>query len=179
MKKTIVSVPARIFTFLVLLAMIACLCTPVAVAQKGCMVLDIPAGPETGNFQTGIWYAEGPAFLGREPAYVKIFVRDSGGDPRGKKGNNFQGTETALYDFGKGDMFQTAISYVVVHNNDPSKFYLNAVEKIIPGSGTGRFLHATGTITTHGPFGISDWNTMDGWATFTSHGAVCGVIPAP
>ena len=175
MRRSIVTLPARILTFLALLAMIAWLCTPVAVAQKGCMVFDVPAGPETGNFITGRWFAEGPAFLGKDRVYVKIWVRDSGGDPRGKKGNNFQGTEVALYDFGNGDMFQTAISYVVEHNNDPSKFYLNAVEKIILGSGTGRFVHATGTITTHGPFGVSDWTTMDGWATFTSHGAVCGV----
>ena len=60
-----------------------------------------------------------------------------------------KGTETALYDFGKEGTFRTTISYVVEHNNDPSKFYLNAVEMIVPGSGTGRFVRATGTITDH------------------------------
>ena len=64
------------------------------------------------------------------------------------------------------------------NNNDPDKFYLNAVETIIPGSGTGRFANATGTLTTHGNFGISDWITMDGWAIFTSHASVCGASSA-
>lgn len=177
MRISIVTAPARILAFLALLAMLACLCTPVAFAQKGCMVFDMPAASKTGNLITGKWYAEGPAFLGRDPVYLKIFVRNTGGDPLGKKGNNFQGTEVALYDFGNGDMFQTDISYLALHGNDPSKLYLNAVGKIILGSGTGRFVHATGTITTHGPLGVSDGTTMDGWATFTSHGAVCGVDP--
>ena len=161
--------------FTAFLAMIAMVCSPAALAQKGCTAFDMPAGPEYGNFISGVWYAEGSAFLGHEQLYVKISVQDHGGFVLGKKGNVAKGTEDALYDFGHNDTFRTTISYVVEHNNDPDKFYLNAVETIIPGSGTGRFAKATGTITDHGSFGISDPVTMDGWAIFTSHGAICGV----
>jgi len=143
--------------------------------KKGCAAFDIPAGPEYGNFISGVWKAEGPAFLGKEKLYAKISVQDFGFFPLGKKGNTAKGTEIAYYDFGDGNTFHTSITYTVEHNNDPDKFYLNAVETIIPGSGTGRFAKATGTITDHGSFGISDPVTMDGWAIFTSHGAICGV----
>jgi hypothetical protein len=163
----------RLGIFIGCLAIMALVYPPTALAQ-GCAAFDIPSGPEYGNFNTGIWYAEGPAVLGHEAMFVKISVQDLGAFPLGQKGNTMKGTETAVYDFGSGDTFQTAISYVVEHNNDPAKFYLNAVEKIIPGSGTGRFAGATGNITTHGAFGISDWVTLEGWAFFTSHGSVCG-----
>lgn len=168
----------RLVIFTAVLAMMAVVCTPAVLAQKGCAAFDMPAGPEYGNFITGFWYAEGHAFLGHEQLYLKISVWDTGGSVRGQKGNVMKGTETALYDFGKEGTFRTTISYVVEHNNDPSKFYLNAVEMIVPGSGTGRFVGATGTITDHGPFGISNSETMDGWAIFTSHGAICGASSA-
>lgn len=164
--------------FLVFVAAMGLLGTPAALAQKGCAAFYIPTGPEYGNFITGVWKAEGPAFLGKEDLYVKVSVQDLGYFPLGKKGNTAKGAEIATYDFGSGNRFQTSIEYVVVHNNDPDKFYLNAVETIIPGSGTGRFAKATGALTTHGDFGITDWATMDGWAFFTSHGSVCGAGPA-
>jgi len=65
-----------------------------------------------------------------------------------------------LDDFGEGNSFRTAITitYVVEHFNDPDKGYLNAVEPIIPGTGTGRFSNASGQ--------------------FTTHGSICGVSPA-
>src|SRR6516164_726059 len=138
--------PTRVVMFTALLAMMAMMCTPAALAQKGCVAFNIPAGPEYGNFITGFWYAEGSAFLGHEQLYLKISVWDAGGSVRGQKGNIMKGTETALYDFGKDGTFRTTISYVVEHNNDPDKFYMNAVEVIMPGSGTGRFVGATGTI---------------------------------
>jgi hypothetical protein len=164
-----------IVTFLAVLAVTATVCAPVAQAQNGCMPFYLPAGPESGNFITGYWYAEGPVFLGKEELYVKVSIWDNGdGRGLGKKGNTFKGTERALYDFGNGDTFSTTISYVVEHNNDPDKFYMNALENIVPGSGTGRFKGATGQIADHGPFGISNWVTMDGWAVFTAHGTICG-----
>jgi hypothetical protein len=155
--------------------MTATVCVPWAQAQNGCMPLYLPPGPETGNFITGYWYAEGPVFLGKEVLSVKIYVWDNGGVGMGKKGNNYQGTETSFYDFGNGDTFWTTISYVVQHNNDPDKFQMDAIEKIVPGSGTGRFKGATGQLSDHGTFGISDWGTMDGWALFTARGSICGV----
>jgi hypothetical protein len=173
-----VNKPMRALLFIVLFSLIAMVCTPAALAQKGCAAFDIPAGPEYGNFATGVWKAEGWASLGHEHLYVKISVQDLGGSTLGKKGNVSKGTELAFYDFGNGDTFQTLVSYVVEHNNDPDKFYLNAVETIIQGSGTGRFAKATGTLTDHGPFGISNLDTMDGWAILTTHGSICGAGPA-
>ena len=167
--------PWLLVMFAVLLALV---CTPSALAQKGCEPFYVPAGPEYGNFITGIWYAEGPAFLGHEQLYVNLLVQDLGYLALGEKGNTAKGTESAFYDFGKAGSFRTSISYVVEHNNDPDKFYMTAVETIIMGSGTGRFAGATGTFTDHGSFGISDWITMDGWSIFTTHGSICGVVPA-
>jgi hypothetical protein len=100
----------------------------------------------------------------------------------GKKGNTFKGTQIAFYDFRADSTsttsigtFQTTMTYVVEHNNDPAKLYMNAVETITPGSGTGRFSGATGTFSDHGTFGISNGpNPGDGWAIFTTHGAICG-----
>jgi hypothetical protein len=168
----------QVLKFLAFLAVVGTVCTPTALAQKGCAALYFPAGPEYGNFITGVWNAEGPAFLGKEELYVKISVQDLGFSPVGKKGNTAKGTEIATYDFGNGNTFQTSITYVVEHNNDPDKFHLNAVETIMAGSGTGRFANATGTLATHGDFGVYDWVTMDGWAIFTSHGSLCGAGPA-
>jgi hypothetical protein len=148
---------------------------PQASAQGGCMPFEMPAGPEYGNFITGVWTAEGTVYLGHKPMTVKMVVQDYGGMGLGQKGNTLVGTEVATYDFGNGNTFQTFITYVAVHNTDPSKFYLNATEKIIPKSGTGIFANATGTFTDHGTFGVSDWITMDGWALFRAVGVVCGV----
>jgi len=145
-----------------------------AMAQNGCMAFSVPAGPESGNFITGIWTAEGPAYLGHKAVNVKISVLDYGGLGVGKKSNTFKGTEVATYDFGDNNTFQTFITYVVEHFNDPSKSYLNAVENIVPGSGTGMFANATGTMTTHGAFGILN-EQMDGWALFRTDGAICGI----
>ncbi len=83
-----------------------------------------------------------------------------------------QGAEKGAYDFGNGDTFKTSVTYVVQHMNDPEKFQASFIEIIVPGSGTGRFLNATGTITDHGPFGISIY--PEGWASFTKHGTICG-----
>jgi hypothetical protein len=168
----------RVVIVTALLAMVAVVCTPNALAQHGCAALYVPEGPETGNFISGVWYAEGPIFIGHEELHVKVTVQDYGGFGLGKKSNTYKGKEEALYDFGDGNTFRTAITYVVEHFNDPDKGYLNAVETIIPGTGTGRFSNASGQFTTHGEFGVSDPKTMDGWATFTTHGAICGVGPA-
>jgi hypothetical protein len=167
----------RLVVMVGLLALFAVVCTPAAPVQGGCAAFYVPAGPETGNFITGIWQAEGSVFIGQEELYVEVSVQDDGGFGLGKKGNAYKGTEVATYNFGKSGSFQTEITYVVEHFNDPDKGYLNAVETIIPGSGTGRFSNATGRFTTHGEFGVSDLETMDGWASFTTHGAICGVVP--
>ena len=52
--------------------MMAVVCTPAVLAQKGCAAFDMPAGPEYGNFITGFWYAEGHAFLGHEQLYLRF-----------------------------------------------------------------------------------------------------------
>jgi hypothetical protein len=157
-------------------AMLVFVCMPAAVAQNGCAPFYMPPGPlgsETGNFITGVWTAHGQAFLGHQPFSIEIVFQDSFTSVLlGKGGNTLQGEEKGIYDFGNGDTFKTTVTYVVQHRSDPGKLHMNAVEIIVPGSGTGRFLNATGTITDHGPFGVSTY--PDGWASFTKHGTICG-----
>src|SRR4051812_4588616 len=99
----------RVVIVIGLLTMAAAMCPPAALAQSGCAAFYIPAGPETGNFLTGLWFAEGPAFIGHEQLHAEVSVQDWGGSGLGKKSNTYKGTETAKYDFGKGNTFQTAI----------------------------------------------------------------------
>ena len=96
----------RIVIVTALSAMVAVMCTPTALAQHGCAAFYIPTGPETGNFISGVWYAEGPVFIGHEELHVKVTVQDSGGFGLGKKSNTYKGKEEALYDFGEAIAFE-------------------------------------------------------------------------
>ena len=149
---------------------------PVALAENGCAALYMPPGPpgsEIGNFVTGVWNAHGTAFLAHQAFSVSIVFQDSFTSVvLGTKGNTVHGEENGFYDFGNGDTFKTSVKYVLQHMNDIDKFHMSGIEVIVPGSGTGRFLDATGTITDHGPFGISIY--PEGWASFTKHGTICG-----
>ena len=149
---------------------------PAALAQDGCAAFYMPPGPpgsETGNFLTGVWEAHGTAFIAHQAFTVNILFQDSFTSVLlGQKGNTLKGKEEGTYDFGNNDTFKTTVDYVVQHMNDPDKLQMSAVETIVPDSGTGRVLNATGTITDHGPFGVSTY--PEGWASFTKHGTICG-----
>ena len=54
----------------------------------------IPAGPETGNFISAVWYAEGPVLIGREELLVKVTVQDYGGF--GQEEQHLQGKRGSL-----------------------------------------------------------------------------------
>ncbi len=165
----------RVAMSIAFLAVMAVVCSSSALAQDACAAFYVPPASESGNFITGKWYAEGDAILAHQQVYVKISVQDYGGMGVGKKQHVYKGKEAGFYDFGNGDTFRTSISYVVEHFNDSTKWYLNAVETIVPDSGTGRFAEATGHFTDHGTFGVSNWATMDGWSLFTKHGEICGI----
>jgi hypothetical protein len=162
----------------VVLAAVAVLAAPVCgednvVPKTGCMPVYIPPGLETGDFTTGIWVAEGPVYIGGTEYHVSVWVQDNGGGFVGKAGQTYKGTETAIYDFGNGDTFTTFVSYVALRQNDPSKWALNATERIV--SGTGRFIAATGMLADTGYYGLDDPDSTTGWAYFAIHGAICNV----
>jgi hypothetical protein len=158
------------------LAIVVFVFMPAALAENGCAAFYMPPGPmgsETGNFITGVWNAHGTAFLAHQAFSVSIVFQDSFTSVLlGKKGNTMHGEEKGTYDFGNGDTFKTAVNYVSQHMNELDKWHISAVEVIVPGSGTGRFLGATGTLTDHGPAGVSIY--PEGWASFTKHGTICG-----
>ncbi len=162
----------------ILVAVLVMLVVSPASAQNGCTPFKIPPGLEWGDFITNIWYSEGDVFIAGEQLHLELTIWSGDFRLTGLEGNTMQGVETALYDFGQAGTFQTNIKYVIQHYNNPDKWYMTAIETIIPDSGTGRFKDVSGHFADQGSFWLTNPDTLEGLGLFVTHGTICGVGPA-
>ena len=147
-------------------------------AQEQC----VPFGGTVYGWHTDNWYGTGNFAVGRKVRHADIVDVNTGFFDNGGVST---GTETATFDFGRGNTIRLNVDFIVEHLNDAisSSGVFDVKENGTFSKGTGMFKGAYGHWVMEGPFGpdiklpdnipadpISDMYWI-GWY----HGMICGV----
>jgi hypothetical protein len=175
----------RVLSIIALAIGVLVLITPTAIAEKHSDSRDrcVPVGGTFYGWHTSVaWFATGNFTVDRKVHHVDLVDINTsffnGGDI-------WTGTETATFDFGRGDSVQLSAEFVTEHMNDAvassGVFHINEIGTFTKG--TGRFKNAYGHWIMQGPFGpnvplpgnIQPPPDADMFWIGQYHGTICGI----
>jgi hypothetical protein len=120
--------------------------TVTATSQEGCK----PFGGTLYGWHNGkAWVGEGEFTVAGQVLRASVVDVNTGVE---KHSEMWWGTETATFDFGKGNTVQLLTEFTTEHMTNPSGvFHVNEIGTL--AKGTGRFRKAYGHFNSQGPFG--------------------------
>ncbi len=134
---------------LVLLSFSSVLLSSPLLAQTGC----VPFGGTIYGWHHGsAWIGEGDFAIGKQVMHAKIVDTNTS---LSRQNDMWTGTETAVFDFGRGDTVALMTEFVTEHQTDAvataGLFHVNEIGYF--ANGRGRFKNVWGRFSSQGPFG--------------------------
>ncbi len=127
-------------------AMMIAFGTSKGMSEEACQ----PFGGTLYGWNTGkAWVGEGDFTIGRRVLHATVSDVNTGVE---KHGDMWWGTETATFDFGKGNTVDLLTEFTTEHMTDASGvFHVNEIGTF--ANGKGQFRNAYGHFNSQGPFG--------------------------